>query len=328
MTTSSTPSVGVMISNLGTPQAPTPAAVRRYLAEFLSDRRVIALSPILWKPILHGIILRTRPKKSARLYQKVWTEQGSPLLVHSRAQQAALKEELQRRGHDILVALGMRYGEPSVAQALEELGAVSHVIVLPLYPQFSNTTTASTFDALNAALNRQPNAPQASLIAGYADDADYLDACVSHLREELGNCDPDTRLLLSFHGLPAESEQQGDPYASQCRATAQRIATAMGVPWERWGLSFQSRFGPKKWLTPYTDDVLQQWAESGTSEVAVFCPGFSADCLETLEEIAQESRKVFLEAGGQQFHYLSALNEQPRHIHMMANLVGRYLTSA
>ena len=328
MTASSAPAVGVLISNLGTPQAPTPAAVRRYLAEFLSDRRVIALSPILWQPILHGIILRVRPKKSARLYQKVWTDQGSPLLVHSQAQQAALKAELQSRGYDVPIALGMRYGKPSIAQALEELGDVTHLIALPLYPQFSNTTTASTFDALNKALTKHPSAPRLSLITSYADNTGYLDACVSHLREQLRECGPKTRLLLSFHGLPAESEQQGDPYAGQCRATARRIAAALELPWKQWGLSFQSRFGPKQWLTPYTDDVLQQWAASGTSEVAVFCPGFSVDCLETLEEIAQESREVFLSNGGQQFHYLPALNEQPRHIQMMANLICNYMTPA
>ncbi len=315
---------GVLISNLGTPEAPTPAAVRRYLAEFLSDRRVIALSPILWQPILHGFVLRIRPRRSARLYQKIWTEHGSPLLYHSQQQRDALEQELHNRGHSVRVALGMRYGHPSISEALEELGSVESLIVLPLYPQFSDTTTASTFDVLHKTLERDPSMPHISLIAGYANEEGYIHACATRIREHMSECDSQTRLLLSFHGLPAESEKH-DPYAQQCRRSAKQIADTLGLAEDQWGLGFQSRFGPKEWLKPYTDDVLRQWAGRGMQNVFVFCPGFAADCLETLEEIAQQSREVFLAARGQAFYYIPALNDHPQHIQALANLVCRHL---
>ena len=325
MTESPEPRTGVLISNLGTPDEPTPRAVRRYLAEFLSDRRVIALSPLLWKPILHGIVLRTRPRRSARLYRKVWTEEGSPLLVYSRLQRSALQEELNRRGHAAPVALGMRYGQPSIAQALGELKGIDTLVVLPLYPQFSNATTASTRDALDRALGKQADQPKIRFIDHYADDLAYLDACAARIRafrEEHGTAE---RLVLSFHGLPKESIEQGDPYARQCRETAHGIVQRLGLAWNQWGLTFQSRFGPKEWLTPYTDETLRELAEAGVRSVDVFCPGFSADCLETLEEIEQENQAVFLAAGGQGFRYIPALNDNPGYIHALAGLVERHM---
>ncbi len=317
--------VGVLISNLGTPDEPTPPAVRRYLAEFLSDRRVIPLSPLLWQPILHGIVLRVRPQRSARLYQKVWMEEGSPLLVYSERQRDALREELGRRGHSTRVALGMRYGQPSIARAIKELEGARVLIVLPLYPQFSNATTVSTRDALDNALSQKGDAPEIRFIDHYADDPAYLSSCVSQIRDFRERNGPSELLVLSFHGLPKESIKRGDPYARQCHNTAYRISQALGLLESQWRMTFQSRFGPKEWLNPYTDETLRELAAGGARSVDVFCPGFSADCLETLEEIAQENRDVFLEAGGRTFRYIPALNDSPNHIRALASLIERHI---
>ncbi len=325
MTQSPGSRAGVLISNLGTPDAPTPRAVRRYLAEFLSDRRVIALSPLLWKPILHGIVLRIRPRRSARLYRKVWTEEGSPLLVYSQRQREALQAELGRRGHAVPVALGMRYGRPSIAQALDELKAVDTLVVLPLYPQFSNATTASTRDALARGLTRRASPPEIRFIEHYAHDGAYLDACATQVREFRARHGAGEKLILSFHGLPRESIAQGDPYARQCRESAAEIARRLGLRWDQWGLTFQSRFGPKEWLTPYTDETLRTLPGTGIRSVDVFCPGFSADCLETLEEIEQENQAVFRAAGGEAFRYIPALNDAPGYVHALAGLVEAQL---
>ena len=325
MTESPGPRAGVLITNLGTPDEPTPRAVRRYLAEFLSDRRVIALSPLLWQPILHGIVLRVRPRRSARLYRKIWMEEGSPLLVYSRRQRDALQQELNRRGHAVPVALGMRYGRPSIAQALDKLGGIDPVVVLPLYPQFSNATTASTQDALARALGRRKNQPELRFIDHYAHDPAYLDACASQIRDFRARHGTGEKLLLSFHGLPKESIEQGDPYARQCRETAHGIAQALGLREDQWCMTFQSRFGPKEWLTPYTDETLRQLPGAGIRSVDVFCPGFSADCLETLEEIGQENQAVFREAGGETFRYIPALNDNPGYIRALAGLIEPHI---
>ncbi|MCY3852137.1 MAG: ferrochelatase [Gammaproteobacteria bacterium] len=325
MTESPGSRTGVLISNLGTPDEPTPRAVRRYLAEFLSDRRVIALSPLLWKPILHGIILRIRPRRSARLYRKIWTEEGSPLLVYSQRQRDALQKELNQRGHAVPVALGMRYGRPSIAQALDELKAVDTLIVLPLYPQFSVTTTASTRDALTRALNHRGNTPEIRFIEHHAHDLAYLNACAAQIHNFRVQRDAGEKLVLSFHGLPKESIGQGDPYARQCRESANEIARILGLRWDQWCITFQSRFGPKEWLTPYTDETLRKLSETGIRSVDVFCPGFSADCLETLEEIEQENQAVFRAAGGETFRYIPALNDNVDYVHALAGLIEAHM---
>ena len=325
MTEAPGPRIGVLISNLGTPDEPTPRAVRRYLAEFLSDRRVISLSPLLWQPILHGIVLRIRPRRSARLYQKIWMEEGSPLLVYSQRQRDALQEELNRREHAVQVALGMRYGRPSIAQALDELQEIDTLVVLPLYPQFSNATTTSTRDALTHALKRQENQPETRFVDHYANDPAYLNACASQIRSFREQHGTGEQLILSFHGLPKESVEQGDPYAQQCQETAHGIAHALGLGEDQWRLTFQSRFGPKEWLTPYTDETLRELSGGGIRSVDVFCPGFSADCLETLEEIEQENQAVFLAAGGQTFRYIPALNDNPDYIQALAGLIEHHM---
>lgn len=325
MTESPGSRTGVLISNLGTPDEPTPRAVRRYLEEFLSDRRVIALPPLFWKPILHGIILLTRPRRSARLYQKIWMEEGSPLLVHSQRQRDALQTELNRRGHTVPVALGMRYGRPSIAQALDKLKTVDTLIVLPLYPQFSNATTASTRDALTHALNHRSNTPETRFIEHYAHDHAYLNACAAQIHSFRAQRGAGKKLILSFHGLPRESVRQGDPYARQCRESASEIARILGLRWDQWCIAFQSRFGPKEWLTPYTDETLRKLPETGIRSVDVFCPGFSADCLETLEEIEQENQAVFRAAGGEAFRYIPALNDNADYVRALADLIETHI---
>ena len=325
MTESPGSRTGVLISNLGTPDEPTPRAVRRYLAEFLSDRRVIALSPLLWKPILHGIILRIRPRRSARLYQKIWMEEGSPLLVYSQRQRDALQKELNQRGHAVPIALGMRYGRPSIAQALDELDSVDTLIVLPLYPQFSATTTASTRDALTRALNHRDHTPEIHFIKHYAHNRPYLNACAAQIQNFRAQRGTDEKLILSFHGLPKESIGQGDPYARQCRESASEIARILNLRWDQWCITFQSRFGPKEWLTPYTDETLRKLPETGVRSVDVFCPGFSADCLETLEEIEQENQAVFRAAGGETFRYIPALNDNADYVHALAGLIEAHM---
>ncbi len=322
----STPT-GVLLTNLGTPFAPTAEEVRRYLAEFLSDRRVISLSPVLWWPILHGIILRRRPQRSAHLYQKVWMGSGSPLLVYGRKQSCALQKYFQNHHHPVHVALGMRYGRPSIDKALDQLKShgIRQLIVLPLYPQYSDSTTASTFDAVNEALSKRPSMPAARFISNYADNPGYIQSCATQIRNFRTEHGANELLLLSFHGLPAESIRQGDPYAHQCHDTARRIAAELELTEKEWRITFQSRFGPKKWLEPYTDETLRALPAQGVESVDVFCPGFAADCLETLEEIEQENQAVFREAGGHKFHYIPALNSRTHHIHALAHIVKQHL---
>lgn len=317
---------GVLLTNLGTPDAPTPAAVRRYLAEFLWDRRVVELPRPLWWPILHGLILRIRPARSARKYRAIWTPDGSPLLAISRRQAAALAATLAERcPGPVRVAVGMRYGNPSIASALAELRAanVQRLLVLPLYPQYSAATVASTFDAVAAELKTWRWLPELRFITHYHDDPGYLDALAAHLRA--ARAEPaGERLLFSFHGLPKRNLLAGDPYYCQCQKTARLVAERLGLQPDRWAVAFQSRFGRTEWLQPYTSTLLADWARAGVRSVDVICPGFAADCLETLEEIALENRQIFLDAGGKHYRYLPALNDDPAHIAVLAGLIGRH----
>ncbi len=320
------PLTGILITNLGTPDAPTTPALRRYLAEFLGDPRVVEMPRWLWWPILHGLILRLRPPRAARAYRRVWTDEGSPLLHISRRQAAALQALLARQGETpVRVVLGMRYGNPSIAAALEELrqANVTRLLVLPLYPQYSGSTSGSTFDAVSDVLRGWRRVPALRFIDDYHDFAPWITALANSIRRHWSEHGEGERLMFSFHGLPERYHRKGDPYADQCRVSARLVAAELGLPEERWALCFQSRFGREEWLKPYTDVTLRQWAKDGVRRVDLICPGFSADCLETLEEINMENREVFLAHGGEQFHYIPALNDHPSHIEALATLLRR-----
>lgn len=319
---------GILLVNLGTPDAPTPAALRRYLAQFLSDPRVVEAPRWLWWLVLHGFILRVRPRRSAHAYQSIWTAQGSPLLINSRRQLQEVTAVLQKQHGDRLVfALGMRYGNPSLASALQELQTrgIERLLVLPLYPQYSATTTGSTFDALGNELRRWRRIPALHFVDSYHDFEPYIQAMAAQLRRHFAKCGRPQKLLLSFHGIPAEYAAKGDPYPEQCHQTAQRLARTLQLAETDWQLVFQSRFGPRQWLQPYADITLQSLPRQGIKHVAVFCPGFAADCLETLEEMAVVNRKLFLEAGGERFDYVPALNAETEHIEALAALIERRL---
>ena len=321
------PQIGVLMVNLGTPDAPDRASVRRYLKEFLWDPRVVEMARPIWWLVLNGVILNTRPGRSARAYQKVWTDQGSPLLVISRQQREALAELLQLRfGCEVPVALGMRYGRPSIASALVELrqAGARRILVLPLYPQYSATTTASIFDAVSAELRRWRWLPELRFVNHYHDENGYIGALADSVRRYRAEFGDAEKLLMSFHGIPEEYFHKGDPYFCECQKTARLLADALELDTSRWQLSFQSRLGPKQWLQPYTDHTLVELARAGVKSVQVMCPGFSADCLETLEEIAMENREIFLEAGGERYEYIPCLNDGAEHIAMLANLVDQH----
>jgi len=316
--------IGVLLTNLGTPDEPPPKALRRYLAEFLWDPRVVDLPRPLWWLILHGIILRFRPARSAHAYQQVWSDQGAPLLVIARDQQCLLQQQLERivPGR-YQIALGMRYGNPSIASALAELqqAGVSAITVLPLYPQNSCSTTASTLDAIGAAFKETRAVPHMRFIADYHDHPLYIKALADSVREHREGRDSADKLLISFHGTPLRFRQEGDPYYQQCQRTAERLAAELGLEESQWQLTFQSRFGREEWLQPYTDKTLKSLPAEGVKRVEVICPGFSADCLETLEEIAVENRDIFVKAGGEAFFYIPALNSREDHIATMAGLI-------
>jgi len=314
--------IGVLLINLGTPEAPTPAAVKRYLAEFLSDRRVVELPPILWQPILRGIILNTRPRKSAHAYRQVWTNEGSPLAVIARAQTKALAESL---GGQAIVDMAMRYGAPSIGEKLEHLKATGcdRILIAPLYPQYSAATTATAMDAVGAALARMRWQPALRTLPPYYDDPAYIGALAEDVRASVGALDFTPQLLLaSFHGMPQRTLALGDPYHCQCQKTARLLGEALDLPLR---ISFQSRFGRAKWLEPATEAVLASLPAEGITSIAVTAPGFSADCLETLEEIAMRGRETFLQAGGRHFAYLSCLNASVPGITMLTALVRREL---
>ncbi|HBT4760973.1 TPA: ferrochelatase [Klebsiella pneumoniae] len=313
---------GILLANLGTPDAPTPGAVKRYLRQFLSDKRVVDTSRLLWWPLLRGVILPIRSPRVAKLYQSVWMEEGSPLMVYSRRQQQALAARLP----DTPVALGMSYGSPSLASAVDDLLAqgVEHIVVLPLYPQYSCSTVAAVWDELARILAKKRAIPGISFIRDYAEHPDYIHALAASVRASFAvHGEPDL-LLLSYHGIPQRYANQGDDYPQRCRDTTRELVSALGLPPERVMMTFQSRFGREPWLTPYTDETLKMLGEKGTKHIQVLCPGFAADCLETLEEIAVQNREIFLEAGGKLYEYIPALNADAAHIEMMVNLTAPY----
>jgi ferrochelatase len=321
--------VGILLANLGSPTEPTPAAVRRFLAEFLWDRRVVDVPRPLWWLILNGIILRFRPGRVAKAYASVWSDEGSPLLAISCHQATALREALERRlPGRCRLELTMRYGEPAIAGALERLHAAGceRVLVLPLYPQYSSSTSASTFDAVAEALMRVRWYPELRLVRDYHVDPAYISALAASVCEGWAEHGRPDRLLISLHGIPQRYADEGDAYPEHCAATAAALAAELDLADGEWLLAFQSRFGREPWLQPYTDVTLEEWGRAGVGHVQVICPGFSADCLETLEEIEVENRDTFLEAGGREYHYIPALNTRPDHIEALAGLVERHVT--
>lgn len=320
--------LGILVCNLGTPDAPTPEALRRYLKEFLSDPRVIEMPRWLWWLILNGVILQIRPKKSAHMYQSVWTDEGAPLLAISLRQAVALQIELEQRLRGpVRVVLAMRYGNPSIAAGLAQLreANVRRVLVLPLYPQYSAPATASVFDAVVDELKTWRWLPELRFINDYCDDPALINALAASIREHFDQHGMPQQLLFSFHGTPKRYFINGDPYYCQCQKTARLVAEKLGLTQDQWQVTFQSRFGREEWLKPYTDKTLEALPGKGIKRVAVVCPGFSADCLETLEEIAVTNRAFFLEAGGERYDYIPALNDRADHIQGLADLVLRHV---
>ncbi len=322
--TGAQPSTAVLLVNLGTPQAPTTAAVRRYLAEFLSDRRVVELPRWLWWLVLQGVILRVRPRRSAHAYAKIWTAAGSPLLVLSQALAAKLAVAI---GAEAQVELAMRYGEPAVRSVLSRLLGlgVRRVLVLPLYPQYAAATTASVFDEVSRAMSTTRWLPELRFVSDYHDDPLYIDALaqsVAMFRQQHG---PASRLLLSFHGLPQSCVDAGDPYFDQCRSTAELLRARLGLGADEVTMAFQSRVGAQKWLMPYTEELLTRWPAEGIRDIQVLCPGFAVDCLETLEEIALRDRDLFIAAGGKSLAYIPALNDAEAHVRLLTAVIRRHM---
>ena len=316
------PRIGVLLINLGTPDAPEPSAVRRYLAEFLTDPRVIEIPPWLWRPILHGVVLRLRPAKSAHAYRQVWTEEGSPLAAITRRQAQALQQQL---GQKVIVDHAMRYGKPGIAGAIERMTAAgcARILAAPLYPQYCAATTASANDALFAAVAGLRRQPALRTLPPYYDDPLYIEALNANLSRQLAALDFEPqRLLLSFHGMPQRTLELGDPYHCHCQKTARLLGEALGRPVD---IAFQSRFGRAKWLQPATDATLTAYPAQGIDRIAIAAPGFSADCLETLEELGIRGRDSFLAAGGAHFARLDCLNDSPEGMTMLEQLVLREL---
>ena len=320
-------SLGVLLVNLGTPDEPTPKAVKRYLKQFLSDGRVVEIPKAIWWFILNGIILRTRPAKSAKLYASVWEESGSPLLAYGKLQQQALQAEMAVRFNGpVHVELAMRYGNPSILQGLRNLRAqgARRLLVLPLYPQYSAATTATTYDAVSLEMKRWRCLPEIRFINQYHDHPRYIEALAKSVKSHWSKHGQQEKLVMSFHGLPKRNLELGDPYHCQCHKTGRLLAESLGLKPEQWLVTFQSRFGRAEWLKPYTDKTLEKLAQEGVKGIDIVCPGFSADCLETLEEIAVENRDVFKAAGGERYTYIPALNEDAEHIQVLADLVQQH----
>ena len=317
---------GVLLANLGTPDSPEPRDVRKFLAEFLWDPRVVEAPRWLWWLALHGVILRFRPSRSAHAYRQIWTEAGSPLLVHSHALARKVADAVAPEG--VHVTLGMTYGSPSIANALEELRAakVRRLLVLPLYAQYSATTTASVFDRVTRALQRWRWLPELRFVTNYHDEPLYIDAIAASIQDYWTRHDR-THLLFSFHGIPRRYLLAGDPYHCQCHKTARRVTDKLGLRDDEWSLSFQSQVGREEWLRPYTDQTLLEYARQGRRKVTVVSPGFATDCLETLEEIELRNRAAFMAQGGESYGYVPALNESAPHVALLRRLIERHTTN-
>jgi ferrochelatase len=317
----------VVLVNLGTPDAPTPAALRRYLAQFLGDPRVVEIPRALWWLILHGVILRVRPAKSAKKYESIWLPEGSPLQVWSARQATLLRGYLGERGHALVVRHAMRYGNPSVASVMDELktAGATRVLLLPMYPQYSGPTTASAWDAVGAWAAQVRHVPELRFVNRYHDDAGYIEALAQRVLAHWQANGRGDRLVLSFHGVPRRTLLLGDPYHCECLKTARLLGERLALKKDELVVTFQSRFGKAEWLQPYTEPTLVELARQGIARVDLMCPGFTSDCLETLEEIDQEAREAFLEAGGKEFHYIPCLNDSHPWIAALADIAIRHL---
>lgn len=319
--------IAVLLLNLGTPDAPTPSALRRYLGQFLADPRVVEVPRLLWRIILHGVILRIRPRRSAKAYQAIWTNEGSPLLLHTAALSQALgrqlNEQLKQSSSEILVSYAMRYGSPAIPTVLAQLlnQGVNKLLVLPLYPQYSGSTTASMFDALADDFKQRRCLPDVRFISRYYNDPAYIQALASSIRQYQAQHGVPDKLVLSYHGIPQSYVDKGDPYYDECYETSHLVAAELGLADDAYITTFQSRFGREPWLQPYTDKTLQSLPSQGVKSIQVICPGFAADCLETLEEIDQENRGYFMAAGGEQFHYIPCLNATKEHTQALTAFV-------
>ncbi len=329
-----TKKTGILLVNLGTPEKPNPSAVRKYLAEFLSDKRVVEIPKIIWMIILHLIILRFRPKKSAEKYQSIWTESGSPLRINTQAQSDALRQSLTDRIYSPLVIdYAMRYGSPSIESVIlrQKRENVANILVVPLYPQYSSSTTGSVFDAVAHTYKQLRNMPGLRFIRSFHDYPGYIAASANLIKEFWKDRGEPSQLVLSFHGVPEFSLHEGDPYHCECHKTARLITQELGVAESKVLVSFQSRFGKAEWLKPYTIGIMKDLGDAKTNRVDVFCPGFVSDCLETLEEIAMENRNEFLRAGGKEFNYIPCLNNAPSWLSALEELVmdnlGGWITS-
>lgn len=319
---------GVLLVNLGTPDEPTAPALRRYLAEFLNDPRVVEAPRLLWNFILHGIILRVRPKKSAALYKTVWTEQGSPLLDISLKQRDKLRNILKERfGDDVIAELGMRYGNPSVSSALLALKqqGVNRLVVLPMFPQYSGATSGSVFDAVADELKKWRWVPELHFISTWHCQESYIQSLTNSVKAQFEKTGKPDKLIFSFHGTPKSYLDKGDPYFYYCQMTAQAVANNLELKETVYKVCFQSRFGREEWLKPYTDETLEELPKQGVRNIAILCPGFVADCLETIEEIGEENREIFMAAGGESYHYIPCVNDDDVFIAAMAQLVSHQL---
>jgi ferrochelatase len=320
--------IGVLLVNLGTPDSPSYFAVQRYLREFLADRRVINTSRLIWLPLLYGVILPFRPVQTARKYRSIWLQEGSPLAVYSARLTAKLGSVLQARFDDqIRVELGMTYGNPSIAHALESLceQSVKKLLVLPLYPQYCSSTTGSVFDRASRALQRWRWLPETRFVNDYYHDAGYIDALTARILDHWAEVGERSHLLFSYHGIPAAYVADGDPYQAQSEATTRLVVSRLGLAPDQWSHCYQSRFGRVEWLQPYTQDMLKVLAARGVRKLSVVSPSFAVDCLETLEEVAIEYRDMFLELGGERLTLVPALNDDDRHAQVLAAIVERQL---